>query len=579
MPKITHSTYSYRPIAFTFFSILLFFCISICYAPALAKSSYPNSTILEPGDTVKLQLKKNPLLNNLAGNYTINPRGNITITGVGAVLAAGKSVSNLNNEIQKALRSITSIKSQAKVSLITQNRFIVMGHGVRYPGWYKVPLQPSIEELANIASGLMPGASTAGAEISRKISGKVRKLPFTKALPIQSFDHLLLSVETNSAIVDNGDLLYVIVPKEVTGEFSPTERNYFKEKVEVDRHGFIFMPSQGNIKISGYTTAQISEILTNNLPKYLSKSDKASVNLIEKRHYIQILGHVATPGWYNIPESANIQAILGQAGGTLEGANLSKVSIFRNVNGEAQVLLADIQYYLSNGDNRMLPVLHENDTVFVPLAPVAAPGEEIGRTSPGQSTGSSTIDVPKIRIFGAVNSPGIYPAPRGMNLLDLLITARGEATDADLTKIKIMRANGSREIFDMQALLDTTTAENTTAFPQINGGDIVHIARQEITIAGPVNMQTGQSIPQTITMTGPGSNGRGLQAFTAPMTPLQAIAQAGGVNDFADTNDIMIIRRVDGKQVSLPYNYDKALEGEQPDVDFLLQAGDMIYIP
>ncbi|MCK5069482.1 MAG: polysaccharide biosynthesis/export family protein, partial [Desulfocapsa sp.] len=69
---------------------------------------------------------------------------------------------------------------------------------------------------------------------------------------------------TPSSIIDNGDLLYVIIPKEVTSEFSPTERNFFKEKVEVDRHGFIFLPSQGNIKISGYTTAQISEILTNN---------------------------------------------------------------------------------------------------------------------------------------------------------------------------------------------------------------------------------------------------------------------------------------------------------------------------
>ncbi len=105
------------------------------------------------------------------------------------------------------------------------------------------------------------------------------------------------SVLGEEVIIDNGDLLYVIIPKEVSSEFSPTERNYFKEKVEVDRHGFIFLPSQGNIKISGFTTDEISKMLTENLPKYLSKSDKASVNLIEKRHYIQILGHVATPGW------------------------------------------------------------------------------------------------------------------------------------------------------------------------------------------------------------------------------------------------------------------------------------------
>ncbi len=63
------------------------------------------------------------------------------------------------------------------------------------------------------------------------------------------------------------------------------------------------------------------------------------------------------------------------------------------------------------------------------------------------------------------------------------------------------------------------------------------------------------------------------------MTPLDAISQAGGVNDFADTNDIVIIRRVDGKQERFEYNYDNALEGELPDVDFFLMAGDIIYIP
>ena len=374
--------------------------------------------------------------------------------------------------------------------------------------------------------------------------------------------HAQSTQKDNSVIIDNGDLLYVIIPREVTSEFSPTERNFFKEKVEVDRHGFIFLPSQGNIKISGYTTDQISEILTNNLPKYLSKSDKATVNLIEKRHYIQILGHVMTPGWYNIAESANIQAILSQAGGALEGADLSKVTISRKGKTKSKKIQANIQQYLLKGDTRTLPPLHENDTVFVPL----------NETTSTQPASNATA----IRIFGAVNSPGIYPAPKEMNFLDLLITAQGEAADADLTNIKIMRGDGAREVFNMQALLNSETTGKATSFPVIHGGDIVHISRRE-QASIPVN-----TLPQTITITGPGSNGRGqqsMQSFTAQMTPIQAIAQSGGLSDFADTNDIIIIRRVDGKQENFPYNHDKALKGETPDVNFLLEAGDLIYIP
>ena len=571
MLKRTQSYPPFQSVTFLLSFILSLCCLTLFHSPATAKAAVSANTVLAPGDSVRLHFKRHPFLEKMTGEYTIDPRGHISIEGLGAVQAAGTSVSTLQERIQKALRSITSIDSAPEVSLLQQNRFILMGQGVRYPGWYKVPLRPSLEVLTNIASGLKPGTSLEHAAIIRKHKGKTKKLSFAKALPLQSFDHLTLTSTSDSAIVDNGDLLYVVIPKEITGEFSPTEKNYFKEKVEIDRHGFIFLPSQGNIKVSGFTTAKISELLTNNLPKYLSKSDKASVNLIEKRHYIQILGHVAMPGWYNIPESANIQAILSQAGGTIAGANLSKVTISRKANGEAKQLLANIQYYLSTGDNRMLPVLHENDTVFVPLTPSL---ESEGEAGMAQAIHGS----PKIRIFGAVNTPGIYPALASMNLLDLLITAQGETADADLTKIKIMRANGDKELFNMQALLDSNSSGEKTTFPQIRGGDIVHIARQEPETS-PVDLQTGQPVAQSITMSGPGSNGRGMQPFIEAMTPLQAIAQAGGVTAFADTNDIIIIRRVNGKQENIPYNYDKALKGEEPDVDFLLQAGDMIYIP
>ena len=487
---------------------VLFFVVMLLHNPCQAISSVPGKTILAPGDTILLKLTNHPLLKQFAGTYIITPRGTISLPDIGEVQASGKTTSSLSATLRKVFHSVTSIDSKAAISLLRQQRFVILGKGVRYPGWYLVPLRPAIDELTALASGLIPGASTEHAKISRKTNNKTREIPYSKALPLRSFDQLVLDVKTNEAIVDNGDLLYVVIPREVTSEFSPTERNYFKEKVEVDRHGFIFLPSQGNIRISGLTTAKISEMLTNNLPKYLSKSDKASVNLIEKRHYIQILGNVETPGWYNIPESANIQAILSQADGTLEGSDLAKITITRKENdGEKHTMQADVQYYLSTGDSRMLPVLHENDTIFVPLAPITEEEDAEQNIQPDSN-------IPTVRIFGAVNTPGIYPAPRGLSLLDLLITAQGAAPDADLTKIKIMRADGGRETFNLQALLDSDTAEKT-AFPMIKGGDIVHIATRE---AREVNPETGQAMPeQTVTITGPGSATPGPTPFVSPM--------------------------------------------------------------
>ncbi len=391
------------------------------------------------------------------------------------------------------------------------------------------------------------------------------------------------SQQQNNVVIDNGDLLYVVIPKEVTSEFNPTERNYFKEKVEVDRHGYIFLPSQGNLSVNGKTPENISKMLTDNLPKYLSKSDKASVNLIEKRHYVQIVGHVNSPGWYNIPESANIQTILARAGGTLEGANLASIVVTREDKGKVQKIPANVKQYLVSGDITILPTLHENDTVFVPL--LLSADDVVNSQEEG--------NIPEVRIFGAVRSPGIYTVDRenGITLLDLLIRAQGETIDANLEEISIMKADGSKQLFNLQRLLQgETTAEETdisqsTAektpspflFPVIKGGDIVHIPRTVI-----IDKDASGNIikeKKTITITGPGSIHRGLVNFKAPMTPFEAISQAGGVSDFADTDDIMIIRRIDGKQQNMPFDYDAALAGKEPDANFELQAADIIYIP
>lgn len=66
--------------------------------------------------------------------------------------------------------------------------------------------------------------------------------------------------------------------------------------------------------------------------------------------------------------------------------------------------------------------------------------------------------------------------------------------------------------------------------------------------------------------------------LTPGMTPLQAIATAGGPTMFANTKHIYILRTVQGKQQKIPFNYKKALKGENTQV-VELKPGDTIVIP
>jgi polysaccharide biosynthesis/export protein len=62
------------------------------------------------------------------------------------------------------------------------------------------------------------------------------------------------------------------------------------------------------------------------------------------------------------------------------------------------------------------------------------------------------------------------------------------------------------------------------------------------------------------------------------MTALQAIASAG-LTQFANTKKIYVMRLENGKQVKLPVNYHKLVQGEDLDHNYLLQPGDTIVVP
>ncbi len=70
----------------------------------------------------------------------------------------------------------------------------------------------------------------------------------------------------------------------------------------------------------------------------------------------------------------------------------------------------------------------------------------------------------------------------------------------------------------------------------------------------------------------------GPMSMIANMTVLQALSSAG-LNQFANTKRIYVLRTENGKQQKLPVNYRKLVKGEQIEQNYLLQPGDEIVVP
>lgn len=60
---------------------------------------------------------------------------------------------------------------------------------------------------------------------------------------------------------------------------------------------------------------------------------------------------------------------------------------------------------------------------------------------------------------------------------------------------------------------------------------------------------------------------------------MQALAMAGGLNAYASSNNIKILRRVNGKVQSMPFEYDDVAKGKELQQNVILKSGDVVVVP
>ena len=67
--------------------------------------------------------------------------------------------------------------------------------------------------------------------------------------------------------------------------------------------------------------------------------------------------------------------------------------------------------------------------------------------------------------------------------------------------------------------------------------------------------------------------------FIAPLTVLQAVAEAGGLTDYAKRSKIYILRQEASKQVRISFDYSRVIKGEHMELNIMLRPGDTVVVP
>lgn len=72
----------------------------------------------------------------------------------------------------------------------------------------------------------------------------------------------------------------------------------------------------------------------------------------------------------------------------------------------------------------------------------------------------------------------------------------------------------------------------------------------------------------------------GVYTMSSELDVMQALSLAGGLNTFAAENDILILRRrEDGTQISIPFEYSRVKKGSDLETNILLQSRDVVVVP
>ncbi len=71
----------------------------------------------------------------------------------------------------------------------------------------------------------------------------------------------------------------------------------------------------------------------------------------------------------------------------------------------------------------------------------------------------------------------------------------------------------------------------------------------------------------------------GIQSIEKPVTVLQALSLAGGFQDYAKEDEIVVVRKQSGENILFPFNYKDVIHGRKSEQNIFLRTGDVVVVP
>ncbi|MCD6545702.1 MAG: SLBB domain-containing protein [Thermotogae bacterium] len=299
-------------------------------------------------------------------------------------------------------------------------------------------------------------------------------------------------------------------------------------QVLVDHEGYAIFPLVGRIKVEGLTIDELQLKLTKGLEKYLT-NPIVTVYIEEyapRNVYVSgELNGVVDIGFQGI----TLSKLFSMLGGLPETADVENIRLKRN----GKVRIINLKPLYEKGDYSVDVELEENDEVYIPKMKLNE----------------------YIKLFGAVENPGMYKYEDSMTLSQLISRAGGIVKAGGDEKNVYLKRRGKIYILNLAKILLGQQSD-----PFIYPGDDIFVPLKE---------------EKFVYLLGEVGN-PGVYSFTneEPLTLQTLIAKAGGLTRDV-LNMIKEIRVTHSDFTESVYTVDNLLSGQK---DVRLHEGDIVYV-
>jgi len=233
---------------------------------------------------------------------------------------------------------------------------------------------------------------------------------------------------------------------------------------------------------------------------------------------VRVFGEVQTSGTYAFKAGMTVMDALLRAGGVTRYAAVEQIRILPPA---GEPVLFNLKTFLDTGNQKLNLPLEPGTTVFV--------AHEVEAVKSGGNV---------VYVMGEVAKPGAFEAAPGTGFFDILANAGGPSRFADSKQIRIIRANGSVDSFDLAAYAENSGTARAKP-PLVNPGDAIFVPEktQSLEEASWLRTPTSRAIRMLGAVHAPGR-----YDWSDDMSLIDLIAHAGGPTERGDTTKVEIVQ-------------------------------------